>query len=585
MKYLIFLAFLFINTSFYATHERGGYITYSVSNNQYTFRIVTWTDAMSTPADRCELTLWIDGGIDSLVCTRVNGTGPCPNGGNGVDGVLIVPAITQNGYGGIKENIYVGGPISLLPGQHVFTVIDPNRDAGILNLGTNSNNIAFAITDTLYLYNNTNLGMINNAPVIGYAPIDISSPGQSFVYNPAIYDTDQDSLVFSLLLPHMDDANNPPAGIISIPNAFMPAGISIDGFTGKITWNPVVTIQGEYEVTIRICEYRRSSYPNCNTWYKIGVTYFDVQLLVWANQYCPISYTTPSASTCVAVGSTYSVQTTAVSSNCSMYGMYAAGAPLTNSNIGNNATLIPTLLTSNTVSATFSWTPSWQALSNFPYQVVIKAFDGNFPDHANYQHLLVRVISPAPTNVIAFGGSGQALLTWSPPAGYSQTGGIILQDYLIYRIDSCLTFTPSGCQTGAPPGFTLVGSTQGSSTSFTDYNVPPGPHSYLVVAHFSDCSESIASSSSCAIIGLEENYLEKDIIIKPVPAHEIIYIEMDKNYSDKIGIELINSLGITVTKTISNADPSIDVSELSPGVYFVIIKIGEKARTKKIVIE
>src|SRR4051812_18216533 len=100
---LMILLVLFSTISF-ATHERSGYITYSsLGNGMYQFKIYTWTNLQSVASDRCELILYIDG-TDSVICPRINGTGPCPNGGNGVDGIAIVAS--GSGYGGIKENIY-----------------------------------------------------------------------------------------------------------------------------------------------------------------------------------------------------------------------------------------------------------------------------------------------------------------------------------------------------------------------------------------------------------------------------------------------------------------------------------------------
>ena len=79
-------------------------------------------------------------------------------------------------------------------------------------------------------------------------------------------------------------------------------------------------------------------------------------------------------------------------------------------------------------------------------------------------------------------------------------------------------------------------------------------------------------------VSLSENKSLKEISIYPNPANNLLYVESATEaghmmiYNIKSGIELTQTLGQTEIQTI-------DISSLSPGIYF--LKIGEK--TKKFI--
>jgi len=506
MRALWLIVLFLLGFSAYATHNRSGYISYcyNPSIGKYTFRIYTYTNWSSTPADRCEQILYISdaNGVltDSLVCPRVNGSTFCPNGGPGVDGVQIVPP--AGSYGGVKENVYQNS-MALNIGTYVLTVIDPNRDAGIINLGgQSSQNIAFAIVDTMYAYQIIGV-KTNCTPTITNPPIQNACAGQPWCYNPGAVDPENDSLDFSIIKSFEDDPGNAPGGVQPIALETIPPGFSVDKITGNLCWTNVSTNQGEYNIALLIKEYRKNPYDGKR--YQVGAMVFDIQILVIACANPGIVVTQPP-NTCIIAGQSYSVAITASvspggSATLPLY-LDATGLPLTSTSFTPTATFTST--SGSIATGVFNWSPSCQAVQSNPYYVTFQGYDSNLPlANANFSTFNMLVISPPPTNVIAAQQGSYVNVSWVAPLGCGQTSGNTLQKYFIYRNDSCNPFVPSPCQTGVPAssGYVLVGITSNTVTSFTDSNFGQGlaagnSYSYLVVAQYADGSLSISSSST-----------------------------------------------------------------------------------------
>ncbi len=496
---LLFILVL-IGFSGFATHNRSGYISYCwLYGNTYHFKIYTYTNLQSVSADRCEQTLYIDN-TDSITCPRTNGSGSCPNGGNGVDGVPIVPI--GGGYGGVKENIYEGNYV-LNAGVHVLSMIDPNRDAGIINLGgSGSQNIAFALIDTVYIYNIVGVHT-NCTPTVTNPPIQNACANQPWCYNPGMVDPENDSLVFSITKSFEDDPNNPPGGVQPIFQETFPPNIAVDPNTGTLCWTNVSSVQGEYNIALLIKEYRKN--PIDGLRYLVGETVFDIQILVVPCTNPDIVVTQP-ANTCIVAGQNYStVVTASVSPGGSAVlplHLAATGLPLTGTTIGPKATF--TSSSGTIANGTFNWTPSCMAVHSNPYYVTFQATDSNTPlANAAFSTFNMLVISPPPTNVVATAQGSYIKVSWNAPGGCGQTTGNTIQKYFIYRNDSCNNFVPAPCQTGLPPstGYALVGTVSATTFTFTDTNFGQGlasgnSYSYVLVAQFADGSLSIASSST-----------------------------------------------------------------------------------------
>ncbi len=567
MRVKLLSLFVFFSLFTYGGADRGGYVsyTYNTGTGKYEFKIYTWTNATSLGVDYCDLTLYIDGGIDSVICQRINGTAPCPNGGSGLNGVIIDPP--NGSYGGVRENIYQGlQSVILNTGMHVFTTIDVNRDPGIDNLGgASSSNIPLAITDTLYVYGGAFYSP-NNSPLISFPPIDNACLGTAFCYNPGIIDPDNDSLDFSISYSYTDDPNNSPAGIQQIATEIFPSGFSINKQTGTLCWNSS-QVQGEYDISILIKEYRTS--PSSCTRLLVGKTLLDIPIHVVVCPTFNMYWSVNAPGTCIVAGNTYSVQTNVIGSGAitAPINISAVSSSLTAINIGANATFSATS-SGNSATENFNWSPACDAVNSFPYHVTIRAFDSSVPANVRYQTFSIQVIPPPPTNLTVNNVGNNVVLNWTAPVGCGQTSGNVITNYDIYRIDSCVNFIPISCQIGAPSIYSYVGAS--ATTSYTDTNVPNGAHSYIAVTKFYDCSTSMPSSSTCIVTGIENFLFNKNISIYPNPSNNNITIQS----STEIGaIVIYNSLGEVVLQTKSkNLQEQIDVSKLPSGIYFVQTK-------------
>src|SRR6185312_6480875 len=253
MRFRLFIFAIFIALKGFATHNRAGYISYTyMGGNTYKFRIYTYTNHTSAPADRCEETLIFTNILLNqnvyVDCIRVNSnptdllntTPPlaiCPSfptfPGQG-EGLILVqpyPSGPNPTYGGVKVNIYEGTYTFGGPGTYVFGMVDPNLDRNVNNVGGgNSQNVAFALIDTLRIGNYTGN---NNTPLVSNPPIDNVCYHQQFCYNPGMVDADHDSLSYSLIAFTTGDTTG---GFYNASGSFIPQGISVNPVTGDLCW-------------------------------------------------------------------------------------------------------------------------------------------------------------------------------------------------------------------------------------------------------------------------------------------------------------------------------------------------------------
>jgi len=80
-----------------------------------------------------------------------------------------------------------------------------------------------------------------------------------------------------------------------------------------------------------------------------------------------------------------------------------------------------------------------------------------------------------------------------------------LTGYSVFRKNTCDPWVHAPCETGVPSytGYTLIGTTNSTTTTFTDNDKGKGliqgvTYSYIVVANYADGSQSYASTNTCA---------------------------------------------------------------------------------------
>lgn len=531
MRFRLFIFILFIAFKSFATHNRAGYISYScVGGFTYKFRIYTYTNPTSYPADRCDETLIftniLTGHNVEITCTRVNNNptelvlnspqlANCPTmpifPGQG-EGLILVnpyPYSSSPTYGGVKVNIYEGTYTFGGPGKFVFGMVDPNLDKDVVNVGGgNSQNVAFALIDTLNIGNYTGP---NSTPLVSNPPIDNVCYHQTFCYNPGMVDADHDSLGYSLIQFTTGDTSG---HFYYASGSSIPPDIHIDQF-GNLCWSSPWTNQqspnswpgpDEYDIDILITEYRASS--NGGPRYKVGSMIFAVQLLVVNCPPTTLSLVASPIKTCVEAGNSLQppIVATATASANGPLDISASGMALTANNIGPNATF-PSNSGFPSVSSTLHWTPSCQAVSLSPYYFTIQANDdasasgtGSGLNNSTYTTVVVQVVSPPVQNLTATVAGSNVQLTWTPPnscsSNLSSTDNPIIE-YIVYRINNCVQYPVINCKTGVPAssGFQVIGTC--TASPYIDNNngqgLPPGnSYSYIVIAKFADGSLSMA---------------------------------------------------------------------------------------------
>jgi len=529
MKKLLSVIIFFIGISFlsYATHNRAGEITYKwISGYTYKIIVTTYTNTINTTADRCELTVNFGDG-DSAILPRINGgSALCPQTH---DGVMIVPNKT-------KLNIYEGIHTYPGPGSYTITMEDPNRNAGICNI-PNSVNASFFLTTQMVI--NPFLPP-NSSPTLLNPPLDDACVGECFEHNPGAYDIDGDSLAYSIV-PCF--ANGQPIPNYTLPPNFTTS--SIDVLKGDIVWC-VPTLVCQYNIAILIKEYKLL--PGTNKRYFVGSILRDMQIDVAAcNNNIPIIADVKD--TCVIAGTLLNFQVTATDVNNNVLTLSGTGGPLV---LTNSPATFPTVTAQSPVSSTFNWTPICDHIKLLPYLVTFKVTD-NHPNNplVNYESVFIRVTAPPPTSLTASPSGSSIILNWLASACSSTTGTNPLLGYKIYRKNSCDTINPNPCETGVPSywGYTYIGKTAAGITTYTDNNSGQGlihgiNYSYLVIAYYSDGSESVASANKCVQL------------VRDVPIITNVSVQKTNTSNGEIWIKWVKPLGsIGNLDTIANPPP------------------------------
>ena len=476
---LIIILLLSLSNSF-ATHNRAGEITYQhISGRTFKIIITTYTNTnpLTTQADRCDLPVNFGDG-DSAIAPRVNGPSfLC----NTADGQTIVTYTKKNIYEIIHT--YPGD------GSYIIRMDDPNRNAGICNI-PNSVDQSFYLQTELII--NTWLGP-NSSPTLLNPPIDKACVGECFEHNPGAFDADGDSLHYSLTSCYA--LGGPIFGYSLPPNM---SANSIDALKGDLVWcTPPMICQ--YNIAILIKEYRRSPYDN--QYYYVGSILRDMQIDVAActNTSPKID---PINDTCIVAGTNLNFLVTATDAQLNVVTLNASGGPF-QLNPAATFTSIPSL---SPVTGQFNWNPSCAQVQLLPYLVTFKATDSHpTTPLVDFESVFIRVIAPAPTGLTAIPSGTSMNLNWNTAACSNTSGNNPLLGYLVYRKNSCDIWEPDACETGVPSytGYTQIGTTLPSNTTFTDNNNGQGlingvDYSYIIVAYYSDGSQSYASENTCA---------------------------------------------------------------------------------------
>ena len=117
--------------------------------------------------------------------------------------------------------------------------------------------------------------------------------------------------------------------------------------------------------------------------------------------------------------------------------------------------------------------------------------------------------------------------------------------------------------------YEIIGGGHDWPGAWGNMDINAGEEAWLFFQKYID---DILSSSSYS-------FLEKNIHIFPNPTNGLIHIESNNRF-EFLEITLYNALGKTIKINLSNEN--IDLSDISSGIYFLIIRTSKGMITKKI---
>lgn len=476
---LLFVLGIGFSIPAFSTHNRAGEIIYQKlpgTSHKYRFTIITYTEINNGNADRPELAISFgDGGTDSIKRTSKS---------------------TYPGRANIQRNEYETEHTYSGPGKYKIWVEDPNRNGGVINI-PNSINTIFYIESELSI----TPGNDNNSPTLQFPPIDFACVNSPFYHNPGASDIDGDSLVYSLEKCKADSGKEIPGySFPSATNTF-----AIDPKTGTLTWD-VPDVSGEYNIAIRIREFRRITTPNGKkAVVEVGSILRDMQITVEPG----CSNRPPEFENlrdyCVVVGDTlnFTVIGTDENDNSDRPGtlvtMEVEGAPFE----------IPKEATYNIywngppgdpVYIDIQWVPGCNHVRKRTYDLFYKIEDNGYKPLANFGNSSILVIAPPVPNFQAEPQASSINLTWDSPRCLKAQG------YKIYRKEGSSGFEPDSCETGVPDylGYDLIAEIEEmDQLTYLDDNggeglIPGEMYCYLIITYYQDGAESIASEEVCA---------------------------------------------------------------------------------------
>ncbi len=502
LVYLFIAALMLFTGRAQATHLRAGEITIerqSCSNLTFRITITVYTNTGSE-------ILFGEGILDF-------GDGTAP---------LTTPTIENTPRDDLGPNI---GTVSFTTthtyagiGRYVISYIEPNRNAGILNM-FNSVETTFYIESQIYI--DPFLGC-DNSPKLLVAPIDKACTGAAWFHNPGAYDPDGDSLSYELTIPkkeqglEVDNYRDPNVrefydriGLIygqSNEDGDDVPTFEINPVTGTLVWD-APGAPGEYNIAFIIRSWRKIS----GIWVNQGYVIRDMQIIVEDCLNNRPELIVP-ADVCVVAGDSVVSEIFGTDPDFDPVKIEVFTQiidplfPFPAVVIGDGDLQV----TGPTIQAkvTFKWKTNCLHVKDQPYQVVFKITDeppnGKGAKLVEFQTWNIKVVGPAPTWAnIQPAGARQAKLTWDP---YVCANAEKMQ---VWRRIEGNPFTPPNCITGMPEslGYSLIDERPATDTTYTDNNggyglAPATIYCYRLVATYPlpQGGESYVSVDTCLTI-------------------------------------------------------------------------------------
>lgn len=517
----------------WATHNRAGEITIRQTGDlTIEVTVTTYTKTTSTQADRDSVRVfWGDGSSEFVY--RVNGDGT---------------SLPNNR----KLNYYVAS--HTYPGRATYTIsmMDPNRNGGILNVNPpNSEGVPFYI-EVIYTFLNPQFQGYNNTAILLQPPIDFACVKERYIHNPNAYDPDGDSLAFEFIVPLQDSGMNVPNYIF--PQQIMPGfenQMTLDPVSGDLIWMSP-QIAGEYNVAFRVKEYRGG----------VLISSFirDMQILVLSCSNKPPEIVAIDE-ICVIAGERLELDIYVSDSDTTnqLVELTAAGGPFEVE--GNKAILEagPDGFQTQPFTAKLIWEPQCEHIKDQPYTVIIKAVD-NFQDSTGLVDLhaiRIKVIGPPPLGLDITNAPDAFHISWELPYQCDTTINDYFKGFSVWRRTGSNQFAPDSCETGLDGrGYTrIVGNWKGTRDGkyfYEDKDISSeGSYCYRILAEFALTTPSGQPYLRVVSIPSEEVCLrakaDRPLITK-------VSVEETDNVNGSILIKWIGPVPVAID-TISHPGP------------------------------
>ncbi|GGG19657.1 T9SS type A sorting domain-containing protein [Pontibacter amylolyticus] len=244
--FLFFLFAIYFSSPAEATHLRGGYISYTLDEDNPRKAYLTMKVYIkeSSPAR------------DSLISVSM---------GDGVHIELMLDTVLAVKHD-VALSLYTWEHTFASAGTYTVTWMSENRNGQILNLAAPSDQFTMVLTTTLTINeispNKHGVDIKTTLPVIAHPDVPLR-------FNLIAYDLDGDSLGYELVNPLY---RNVQGQIVPVPGYKVPKGLGINRF-GEIYWENASTTMGAYNFAVQITQYRKGQ--------AVGSTLFDMEFLVF----------------------------------------------------------------------------------------------------------------------------------------------------------------------------------------------------------------------------------------------------------------------------------------------------------------
>lgn len=488
LKAILFFVALSVSFNSWATHARGGEITYQYLGNKYKFIITLCNDEDGSQAAIDVNPIEIRVTADNLKgqAFRVSKVFTVGNFQETIFEIFSDEFIDDNGTPNDTSDdktVFLGN------GTYVITATILDRNAGILNINGGNSEMAICLESMLIIGDQATGGFNNSVYFENQICPEIACAGQPYCFNPLAVDPDGDSLVYSLVTPKGEECF--PIASYSAPNVIGGGNISIDSGTGTICWNNPQTA-GDFVFSVKVEEYRGGIL--------VGYVVRDIQLTIFGNCTNLPPVLDPIPDTCIVAGESFSFDVTATDPDGNSLSLTAtslafeSGPPL---NLNPPATFTQTSTTSP-ATGIFSWDTNCSHLpkNTYNYVVTIEATEmGTAVPLSSYQTFYVRVIPPHVKNINATALGEEATITWNAAE---------CPDVLAYKIYRHVGPPPTSddcCETGAALslGYHHIGTVENiNNRTFTDKDLQIGAeYCYTVTAIYQGGVESCPIEYDC----------------------------------------------------------------------------------------